>query len=636
MGLPPDRDTKEAEEAPPPARRQPVFQSFCSGGTPAAVNYDPGGVGEEEHCARGVRRQEEARRRRRERQQNQAKGGIARDQEETPRSVQERRQQPGSVRPPQSCLQTETFDREGQGRVLASSPPLPRFLLSRRGREEMRSLLNSGHPPPAGGVVNRGDSPAPSSLRLQHVSHLQPFPPAVGSASPERGSFVTLSRPLIILSLSCTYHSRRFSFRSLSTSLSLSLLSLYLSACLSLRSFLHPLQCLDPSNIALPLISRLLHSSLPFFLRLSSLHRPSSRPILPPSSASRSPLFPSSRLLLSTPLLPLCPSTSLASLPLSLIPVPPRSSGPRFLASLALRQSLFCWPASLRALLPSVFSPLAVLRCDLLSLPTSSLLLRCSFASSSLAFSPFTSLPSELVSSLLLSPSTSFLLTGFLLSSLLALPCSSASFPLSSFLSPLALPLLPLSSPAVPSFLSPSASAPPSLPPLPPFLPSFLSLPPPFLLSSYSLSSSLPLPPSLPFRLSSPPVPFPLCLSLPPFLLLALGLSPLLSILCYLSHLSSSRLSLPSPIPSSPASPSSPPVCHLPFLSSPLDRLLLPPSASSLVARLPPRLPPSFFCLVLSPSVPPFLVPPPSIPLLFILDPSIRSMFFTSLVRHSS
>lgn len=72
MGLPPDRDTKEAEEAPPPARRQPVFQSFCSGGTPAAVNYDPGGVGEEEHCARGVRRQEEARRRRRERQQNQA------------------------------------------------------------------------------------------------------------------------------------------------------------------------------------------------------------------------------------------------------------------------------------------------------------------------------------------------------------------------------------------------------------------------------------------------------------------------------------------------------------------------------------------------------------------------------------
>lgn len=53
MGLPPDRDTKEAEEAPPPARRQPVFQSFCSGGTPAAVNYDPGGVGEEEHCARG-------------------------------------------------------------------------------------------------------------------------------------------------------------------------------------------------------------------------------------------------------------------------------------------------------------------------------------------------------------------------------------------------------------------------------------------------------------------------------------------------------------------------------------------------------------------------------------------------------
>lgn len=72
MGLAPDRDTKEAEEAPPPARRQPVFQSFCSGGTPAAVNYDPGGVGEEEHCARGVRRQEEARRRRRERQQNQA------------------------------------------------------------------------------------------------------------------------------------------------------------------------------------------------------------------------------------------------------------------------------------------------------------------------------------------------------------------------------------------------------------------------------------------------------------------------------------------------------------------------------------------------------------------------------------
>lgn len=72
MGLPPDRDTKEAEEAPPPARRQPVFQSFCSGGTPAAVNYDPGGVGEEEHCARGARRQEEARRRRRERQQNQA------------------------------------------------------------------------------------------------------------------------------------------------------------------------------------------------------------------------------------------------------------------------------------------------------------------------------------------------------------------------------------------------------------------------------------------------------------------------------------------------------------------------------------------------------------------------------------
>nr|XP_027209028.1 serine/arginine repetitive matrix protein 1-like [Penaeus vannamei] len=53
-------------------------------------------------------------------------------------------------------------------------------------------LRQFSHPPPAGGVVNRGDSPAPSSLRLQHVSHLQPFPPAVGSASPEPYRIVSL------------------------------------------------------------------------------------------------------------------------------------------------------------------------------------------------------------------------------------------------------------------------------------------------------------------------------------------------------------------------------------------------------------------------------------------------------------